>query len=85
VAIQAIKDNRSAYLMAVGGAAYLVAKAIKAAKVLAFADLGMEAIYEFEVKDMPVTVAVYSQGTSVHTTGPQAWKGRTPTIPISAA
>ncbi|MCC7099530.1 MAG: fumarate hydratase, partial [Rubrivivax sp.] len=58
VAIEAIKDNRSAYLMAVGGAAYLVAKAIKAARVLAFEDLGMEAIYEFEVKDMPVTVAV---------------------------
>jgi hypothetical protein len=57
-AIEAIKDNKSAYLMAVGGAAYLVAKAIKAAKVVGFADLGMEAIYEFDVKDMPVTVAV---------------------------
>ena len=65
VAIEAIKDNKSAYLMAVGGAAYLVAKAIKSAKVVGFADLGMEAIYEFEVKDMPVTVAVDSNGTSV--------------------
>jgi fumarate hydratase class I len=65
-AIEAIKDNKSAYLMAVGGAAYLVAKAIKSAKVVGFADLGMEAIYEFDVQDMPVTVAVDSSGTSVH-------------------
>jgi fumarate hydratase class I len=76
VAIEAIKKHRSAYLMAVGGAAYLVAKAIKAAKVVAFADLGMEAIYEFDVKDMPVTVAVDAGGTSAHTTGPAAWKQR---------
>ncbi len=68
-AIEAIKDNKSVYLMAVGGAAYLVAKAIKKSKVLAFADLGMEAIYEFEVEDMPVTVAVDSNGTSVHRDG----------------
>jgi fumarate hydratase class I len=60
--------------MAVGGAAYLVAQAIKKAKVLAFAELGMEAIYEFEVKDMPVTVAVDTKGESVHITGPQIWK-----------
>ena len=60
--------------MAVGGAAYLVSKAIKAAKVLAFADLGMEAIYEFDVVDMPVTVAVDSNGVSVHETGPKEWK-----------
>jgi tartrate dehydratase beta subunit/fumarate hydratase class I family protein len=60
VAIEAIKDNKSAYLMAVGGAAYLVAKAIKTSKVVGFADLGMEAIYEFDVQDMPVTVAVDS-------------------------
>lgn len=73
-AIEAIKDSQAVYLMAVGGAAYLVAQAIKAAKVLAFADLGMEAIYEFEVKDMPVTVAVDSQGESVHITGPALWK-----------
>jgi fumarate hydratase class I len=74
VAIEAIRKHRSAYLMAVGGAAYLVSKAIKAAKVVGFADLGMEAIYEFEVKDMPVTVAVDSRGESVHTTGPAEWK-----------
>jgi fumarate hydratase, class I len=74
VAIEAIKKHRAAYLMAVGGAAYLVSKAIRAAKVLAFEDLGMEAIYEFEVQDMPVTVAVDSSGTSVHNTGPQEWR-----------
>jgi len=73
VAIEAIKKHKSAYLMAVGGAAYLVAKAIKGAKVLGFADLGMEAIYEFDVKDMPVTVAVDSTGISAHTTGPAEW------------
>jgi fumarate hydratase class I len=72
--IEAIKKHKSAYLMAVGGAAYLVSKAIKGAKVVGFADLGMEAIYEFEVKDMPVTVAVSSDGTSVHTTGPREWQ-----------
>jgi len=76
VAIDAIKDNNSAYLMAVGGAAYLVAKAIKSAKVVGFADLGMEAIYEFDVQDMPVTVAVDSTGTSVHNTGPAEWQKR---------
>lgn len=76
VAIEAIKRHQSAYLMAVGGAAYLVSKAIKAARVVGFADLGMEAIYEFEVKDMPVTVAVDSRGESVHSTGPAEWKGR---------
>jgi fumarate hydratase, class I len=85
VAIEAIKDNRSAYLMAVGGAAYLVAKAIKAARVVGFADLGMEAIYEFEVKDMPVTVAVDSAGTSVHTTGPKEWQARIGKIPVAVA
>ena len=83
-AIEAIKDNRAVYLMAVGGAAYLVSKAIKAAKVLAFEDLGMEAIYEFEVKDMPVTVAVDSLGTSVHETGPREWRGRIGKIPVVA-
>lgn len=75
-AIAAIKDNQAVYLMAVGGAAYLVSKAITAAKVVAFPELGMEAIYEFEVKDMPVTVAVDTQGESVHQTGPQIWKAR---------
>ena len=74
VAIEAIRDAKSAYLMAVGGAAYLVSRAIKAAMVVGFADLGMEAIYEFEVKDMPVTVAVDAEGTSVHHTGPLVWR-----------
>jgi len=82
VAIAAIKKHRSAYLMAVGGAAYLVAKAIKAARVVGFADLGMEAIYEFEVQDMPVTVAVDSQGRSVHEIGPAEWKKRIGMIPV---
>ena len=76
VAIEAIKKHKAAYLMAVGGAAYLVAKAIKKSRVLAFGDLGMEAIYEFEVKDMPVTVAVDSSGASVHQTGPAEWEKR---------
>ncbi|MEO6155928.1 MAG: fumarate hydratase [Thermomonas sp.] len=76
VAIDAIRRHGSAYLMAVGGAAYLVSKAIKAARVVGFADLGMEAIYEFTVQDMPVTVAVDSLGTSVHDTGPREWKAR---------
>jgi len=85
VAIEAIRKHKSAYLMAVGGAAYLVAKAIKAARVVGFADLGMEAIYEFDVQDMPVTVAVDSQGTSVHDTGPREWQARIAGIPIVAA
>ena len=83
VAIEAIRDNKSAYLMAVGGAAYLVAKAIKAAKVVAFEDLGMEAIYEFDLQDMPVTVAVDSTGTSVHTIGPQEWCQKIGKLPVS--
>ena len=73
VAIDAIKAHKAVYLMAVGGAAYLVSKAIKSAEVVAFAELGMEAIYEFDVQDMPVTVAVDSGGTSVHQTGPAQW------------
>ena len=85
VAIEAIKKHKSAYLMAVGGAAYLVAKAIKGAKVLGFADLGMEAIYEFDVVDMPVTVAVDSMGTSVHTTGPREWQAKIGKIPVAVA
>jgi len=75
-AIDAIKEYEAVYLMAVGGAAYLVSKAIKSSRVLAFEDLGMEAIYEFDVVDMPVTVAVDSKGTSVHNTGPAEWKAR---------
>ncbi len=75
-AIEAIKKHKSVYLMAVGGAAYLVSKAIVNARVVAFDDLGMEAIHEFEVKDMPVTVAVDSKGESVHQTGPEIWKNK---------
>jgi fumarate hydratase class I len=85
VAIEAIRKHRSAYLMAVGGAAYLVAKAIRSARVVAFEDLGMEAIYEFEVRDMPVTVAVDSRGTSVHETGPREWRARIGKIPLAVA
>jgi fumarate hydratase class I len=84
-AIEAIRDNKSAYLMAVGGAAYLVAKAIQSARVVGFADLGMEAIYEFDVKDMPVTVAVDSTGTSVHITGPKEWQAKIGKIPVKVA
>jgi len=84
-AIESIKQHKSAYLMAVGGAAYLVSKAIKSAKVVAFADLGMEAIYEFGVADMPVTVAVDSTGTSVHNTGPQEWQAKIGKIPVVVA
>ena len=84
VAIEAIKKHNAAYLMAVGGAAYLVSKAIRSAKVLAFEDLGMEAIYEFDVQDMPVTVAVDSSGTSVHNTGPKEWKVKIAALPTRA-
>jgi fumarate hydratase class I len=89
VAIEAIKKHKSAYLMAVGGAAYLVSKAIKHAKVVGFADLGMEAIYEFDVVDMPVTVAVDAGGTSAHITGPEEWKQKIATgefknIPVTS-
>jgi fumarate hydratase, class I len=84
-AIEAIRKHRSAYLMAVGGAAYLVAKAIKGARTVAFADLGMEAIYEFDVRDMPVTVAVSADGTSVHQTGPKEWQARIGKIPVAVA
>lgn len=73
-AIEAIKKHKSVYLMATGGAAYLVSKAIKSSRVVAFPELGMEAVYEFDVEDMPVTVAVDSGGESVHKTGPKVWK-----------
>ncbi|UNU72682.1 fumarate hydratase [Moraxella nasovis] len=82
VACQAIADNKAVYLMAVGGSAYLVSKAIKDAKVVAFPDLGMEAIYEFEVKDMPVTVAVDSNGSSIHATAPKIWQAKIGKIPM---
>jgi len=86
-AIEAIRKHKAAYLIAVGGAAYLVAKAIRKSCVLAFEDLGMEAIYEFEVQDMPVTVAVDANGTSVHATGPAEWSKKIVElkIPVSAA
>jgi len=82
VAIDAIREFGAVYLMAVGGAAYLVSKAIFGSRLLAFGDLGMEAIYEFDVRDMPVTVAVDSKGTSVHQTGPAEWQQRIAGIPI---
>jgi len=87
VAIEAIRKHKAAYLMAVGGAAYLVAKAIRKSRVLAFEDLGMEAIYEFEVEDMPVTVAVDCNGTSVHNTGPAEWSKKIVELklPVTAA
>ena len=72
--IEAIRKHGAVYLMAVGGAAYLVSKAITASRVVAFPELGMEAIYEFEVRDMPVSVAVDSRGVSVHDTGPKMWR-----------
>jgi fumarate hydratase class I len=86
-AIDSIRRHKAAYLIAVGGAAYLVAKAIRKSRVLAFADLGMEAIYEFEVQDMPVTVAVDSNGESVHSTGPAEWSRKIVElkIPVGAA
>lgn len=74
--VETIKNHQSVYLMAVGGAAYLVSKAIKKARVIAFEDMGMEAIYEFEVEDMPVTVAVDSEGESAHVTGPAIWQAK---------
>jgi fumarate hydratase, class I len=84
-AIEAIRRHRAAYLLAVGGAAYLVSKAIRHSRVVAFADLGMEAIYEFDVVDMPVTVGVDSTGESVHDTGPRAWRQRIGRIPVVTA
>jgi fumarate hydratase class I len=81
-AVDAIREFGAVYLMAVGGAAYLVSKAIRGSRLLAFKDLGMEAIYEFDVQEMPVTVAVDSKGTSVHVTGPAEWQQRIAGIPI---
>jgi fumarate hydratase class I len=74
--VASLRRHRSAYLIAVGGAAFLVAQAIRASRVVAFAELGMEAVYEFEVRDMPVTVAVSCDGESVHDSGPRAWRGK---------
>jgi fumarate hydratase class I len=83
VAVEAIKKHGAVYLMAVGGAAYLVSKAITDARVVAFPELGMEAIYEFEVRDMPVTVAVDSKGVSVHETGQSSGRKRSRPRPSS--
>ncbi len=80
-AIDAIRDHKAVYLMAVGGAAYLVSKAIRKSRVVAFEELGMEAIHEFEVEDMPVTVAVDSRGESVHVSGPKEWRSKIGLIP----
>ena len=74
--IASLARHRAVYLIAVGGAAYLVSKAIRSSRLVAFPDLGMEAIYEFRVENMPVTVAVDAHGTSVHATGPAAWRQR---------
>jgi fumarate hydratase class I len=84
VAIEAIRKHKAVYLMAVGGAAYLVSKAIRKARVVAFEDLGMEAIYEFVVEDMPVSVAVDVNGSSVHNTAPKIWQARIGKIPVDA-
>ena len=81
-AIQSIKQHGAVYLIAIGGAAYLVAQAIKKSKIIAFSDLGMEAIYEFEVEDMPVTVAVDTNGSSIHEIGPAKWSGHIAAIPV---
>jgi fumarate hydratase class I len=88
--VESIRKHKSAYLMAVGGSAYLLAKAVRSAKVLGFEDLGMEAIYEFDVVDMPVTVAVDAGGTNAHATGPAEWKKKIATgefrnIPLAVA
>jgi fumarate hydratase, class I len=83
--VEVIRRHQSVYLIAIGGAAYLISQAIKAARVVAFADLGMEAVYEFTVENMPVTVAVDSQGHSVHETGPAEWRPKIADIPIFTA
>ena len=80
--IESIRRHKAVYLIAVGGAAYLVSKAIRKTRLVAFEDLGMEAIREFEVVDMPVTVAVDASGDSVHKSGPKAWRGRIADLPV---
>ena len=85
IQIASVIRHRAVYLIAVGGAALLVSTAIRAARVVAFEDLGMEAIYEFEVEDMPVTVAVDSRGESVHISGPMAWRKHLSEIPVAVA
>ena len=81
-AVESIARHKAVYLIATGGAAYLVSRAIRAARVVAFAELGMEAVYEFEVEDMPVTVAVDTRGRSIHELGPREWKDRIGGIPV---
>jgi fumarate hydratase class I len=85
LAIDVIKKHQAVYLMAVGGAAYLVSKAIRKSRIVAFADLGMEAIHEFVVEDMPVTVAVDTQGSSIHQTAPIIWRNKIAKIPVLEA
>ena len=80
--VEAIRKHRAAYLMAIGGAAYLVSKAIRSSRCVAFEDLGMEAIYEFTVEEMPVTVAVDSSGANVHESGPAEWRERIRSLPV---
>jgi fumarate hydratase class I len=82
-AIESIRKHGAVYCIAVGGAAYLVSKAIRKSRVIAFEDLGMEAIHEFEVRDMPVTVAVDSSGNALHKTGPAQWRARIGKIPVA--
>lgn len=84
-AIASIKKHRSVYMIATGGAAYLISKAIKSARVIAFPELGMEAVYEFKVKDMPVTVAVDSTGDSIHSTGPAKWRNQIANIKVKSS
>jgi fumarate hydratase class I len=84
-AVEALKRHGGVHLIAIGGAAYLVSKAIRASRVLAFRDLGMEAIHEFEVKDMPVTVAVDTRGNAVHESGPREWRAKIGKIPVTVA
>ena len=81
--VASIAKHRSAYLIAVGGAAFLVSNAIRGSRIVAFPELGMEAVYEFDVKDMPVTVAVSADGESVHETGPKKWAGKFAGIPVA--
>ena len=81
-AIDSIRAHGAVYLIATGGAAYLVSSAIRSARVLAYPELGMEAVYEFEVEDMPVTVAVDARGASIHRTGPEQWRNRIAGIPV---
>jgi fumarate hydratase class I len=83
-AIDSIRRHGAVYLIATGGAAYLVSQAVRAARVIAYPELGMEAVYEFEIRDMPVTVAVDARGESIHQQGPQIWQQRIAGIPVES-